>query len=290
MKPITDPPRALAWVLTALMAAQAGLGLLLAEQYRDVERIRAAWLGNDWITLGVAVPLLLLALHGGRRGSARSALLRAGLFAYGVYNYAFYVFGAALNAFFPLYVLALVASLLGLLAAGSRLDAAAVAAGFHPRTPVRALGAYFALVAVALTAAWLGIWGAHVFAGQPTPVEPEAFRLVAGLDLSLMVPALGGGGVLLWRRRAWGYVIAAVAGVQGSLYLLALSAGAAAAVGRGVVEPPGELPVWGTLAAATTAATVTLLLCAGTGGRGRQGALEAGSRAALRARAREAAP
>ena len=59
--------------------------------------------------------------------------------------------------------------------------------------------------------------------GRPTPIEPEAFKLVAALDTVLMVPALAGGGVLLWRRNVWGYIVAAIAGVQSSLYLLVLS-------------------------------------------------------------------
>jgi hypothetical protein len=40
------------------------------------------------------------------------------------------------------------------------------------------------------------MWTAYVFAGRPTPVDPEAFKIVAALDLSLMVPALTVGGIL----------------------------------------------------------------------------------------------
>jgi hypothetical protein len=109
------------------------------------------------------------------------------------------------------------------------------------------------------------MWAAYVFAGQPTPIEPEVFKLVAALDITIMVPGLALGGVLLWRRRAWGYVVAAIAGVQGSLYLLVLSINSAVAILRGLAEAPGELPLWGTLAVTTTA--VTFLLLANVRGR-----------------------
>jgi len=99
---------------------------------------------------------------------------------------------------------------------------------------------------------------AHVFAGRPTPIAPEAFRLVAALDTVLMVPALAGGGILLWRRNVWGYVIAAMAGVQSSLYLLVLSINSIVFVARDLAEWPGEIPIWTSLAAATSAATVLL--------------------------------
>jgi hypothetical protein len=56
-------------LLALLMLTQCPLALLLPDQYRDVEWIRATWLGNDWVTLVVAIPLLWL---GGRRAAAGS--------------------------------------------------------------------------------------------------------------------------------------------------------------------------------------------------------------------------
>jgi len=105
----------------------------------------------------------------------------------------------------------------------------------------------------------MGTWAAYVFAGRPTPVATEAFHLVAALDMTLMVPALVTGGVLLWRRGPWGYVIAAAAGAQASLYLLVLSVNSAISISRGIVAAPGELPIWGTLLVLTSAATAWLL-------------------------------
>jgi len=74
----------------------------------------------------------------------------------------------------------------------------------------------------------------------------------------MMVPALVCGGVLLWRRRPWGVVLVAIAGVQGSLYLAVLSINSLIAIERGLAMWPGELVVWAPLAAVTV--TVTLLL------------------------------
>jgi hypothetical protein len=167
--------------------------------------------------------------------------------------------GAALNAFFPLYIAALVVSVVTLILTLSRIEVAEIAASFRPKTPVRIVGGYLVFVAVGLTVVWMGMWAAYVFADQPTPIEPEAFKLVAALDLTIMLPALAFGGVLLWRREAWGYVVAAIAGIQGSLYLLVLSSNSVVFILRGLAEAPGELPQWGTLAVSTTAVTVLLL-------------------------------
>ncbi|MCX6027671.1 MAG: hypothetical protein NTY23_15730 [Chloroflexi bacterium] len=218
---LTAPVR-LSLGLAATMVAQSALGLALHAEYRDAAWIRATWLGNDALTLALAVPMLLGGLALARRGSTRGVLLWLGMLAYGVYNYAYYLFGAALNVFLPLYVLPLVLSVVTLILTLSRTDATALAGQFRPRTPVRLLGGYFVFVAAGLACVWLGMWAAYVFAGRPTPVESEAFKLVAALDLSLMVNS----------------------GIQ---------------ILQGNVAAPGEIPVWGTLALFTTAATGVLV-------------------------------
>lgn len=149
------------------------------------------------------------------------------------------------------------------------IDAASVAAGFDPRLPVRAIGGVLTAIGVGLAVAWTGMWAAHVFAGHPTPVDPEAFKIVAALDLSLMVPALVVGGVLLWRREPWGYVIATLASVQGALYLLVLLVNSVLVVIRGLVPAPGEGPLWGALALVTGAIAARLLAAASANPRSR---------------------
>jgi hypothetical protein len=97
-------------------------GLAFQAVYRDVEWIRATWFGNDWVTLIVAAPLLFIGLVRTAVGSVRGLLLWLCLIGYALYNYAFYLFGAALNAFFPLYVVALVLAVTVLILALSHID------------------------------------------------------------------------------------------------------------------------------------------------------------------------
>ena len=239
--------RRLSTVLLAVMLTQALMGLAFRAAYRDVEWIRTTWFGNDWVTLVVAAPLLLIGLRRTAVGSVQGLLLWLGLIGFALYNYAFYLFGAALNAFLPVYVVAVVLAATVLILALSQIDAIRFAHSVRPTAPVRLLGGSLMFIAVGLASAWIAMWAAYVFAGRPTPVEPEAFKLVAALDLSLMVPTLGIGGVLLWRRRPWGLVISAIASVQAALYLLVLSVNSVVSIHRGLTNGPGELPIWGTL-------------------------------------------
>ena len=255
----TFPARKLTWTLAALMAAQAILGLVRRDLYRDPGWITATWLGNDWTTLLLAVPLLLSADVAMHHGSTRARLVFLGVVSYAIYNYAFYLLGAALNAFFPLFAACVIAAGALLIQSVSRTDAGAVGRSFRKSTPARAIGGLMCLIATGLTAVWLTMWARYVFAGHALPVEAEAFRLVAALDLTLLAPVLFTGGILLWRRRPWGFLLAPVAGIQSALYLLVLAVNSVIAIRRNLAATPGELPIWGPLALVLAAATGILL-------------------------------
>jgi hypothetical protein len=246
------------------MGTQSLLGLVFPQWYRDVEWIRTTWFGNDLVTLIGGVPLMLLGAALSRRGSLRGTLLWLGVLGYAIYNYAFYLFGAALNVFFPLYIAALLASSFTLVRAVVHLDRQVLAALRRSGGRVRAVGVFLGVVGAGLPIVWLSIWAAYVFAGRPTPVEPEAFKLVAALDCVSMAPALFLGGLWLWRGHAWGYVLAAIASIQGSLYLWVLSINSAIFVERGMAQAPGELILWGTLAALMSSSAILLLVHAPT--------------------------
>ena len=250
------------WLVSAvvgLVTVQAVAGLWWRGAYRDAPWIQAGWLGNDVVTLVAAVPLLLVGMVFANRGETVGELLVGGVLSYVVYNAAFYLFGAALNAFFPLYAGILVTGILALASVQRSLVPDRVARAFAAGTPVRLLGGGLFLIGAGLCGTWLVMWAAHVFKGWPTPVQADAFRLIAALDLTCVVPVLTVGGVLLWRRKPLGYVIAPIGSVFAALYLLVLSAGSAAAIGHGLAEAPGELPIWVTLFVAVTAIAGTLI-------------------------------
>ena len=255
----------LSTALAVLMAIQAVTGLSLQRYYKDAGWIRATWFANDWVTAVVAVPLLSIGLVRAARGSVRGELLSFGLSAYAAYNYSFYLFGAALNPFFLIYVVAFVLAVGALVLGLSQIDVVRVAGNVRATVPVRIVAGSLVLIGMGLACVWIGMWAAYVFAGRPT-VEPNAFRLVAALDLTLLVPVLTVGGGLLWRRKPWGYVLAAIASIQGALYLLVLSVNSAVAIHRGITPAPGELPLWGALAVFTTALAVVLLASIPDGG------------------------
>ena len=91
----------IAAILTALAATA---GLFIPGLYQDSEYLITVWQGNDWVTLIVVVPALLITLYLSEQGSIKAWLIWMGLLLYLFYNYAFYLFATAFNAVFLAYV------------------------------------------------------------------------------------------------------------------------------------------------------------------------------------------
>jgi hypothetical protein len=247
-RPVASRAGAAAWRLSAavalLMAAQASIGLTVPSLYRDTGWVTAAWYGNDLVTLGVVVPVLAWALWAAARGSPRAELVWYAMLGYATYNYAYYLFGAALNVMFPVYAVLFVLPLIALVLALGSLDAVAVAERFASGTPRGMIAGYMLLTAIGLTTAWLAQWAAYVAAGTVPSIGVDAFQLVAAMDLTFMVPWFAIGAVLLWRRAPWGFVVAPLIVMQGAAYTLVLTATSAVAASRGVAGTAEQIPIW----------------------------------------------
>lgn len=249
----------LSWVIAGLMTAQALVGLLYPSVYRDVAWIVAAWFGCDVVTLLGGVPLVVAGLLGMRRGSARAELVWFAGLAYGVYNYGYFALGAHLNPLFPVFILLFVACTWTLILALASADAERIGAHFGAKVPVRTVAGYMAFTGIGLGIAWLAQWAAYVFAGTVPSVGEGPFRLVAVMDLSFMVPTMLVGCVLLWRRNAWGFIIAIMSITQGATYTAGLTVASVAGGLRGVEGVMEQAPVWGAWTVVGAAAAIALL-------------------------------
>lgn len=220
--------RVLSLVILGLMLAQSLLGLLVPGLYPEQAWAIAALRGNDLVTLVVVVPALAVALHrSATRASAASVAVWLGLLFYGVYNYAYYAFGAAFSGVFLLHVAAFSASTYAVVLLGSSLEVGAVAAGIRTGPAARAVAAFTTLIGAGLVAAW-GTFSVRFAVTGLLPADvmpPAAVHLVYALDLGVLAPAFIVSGVLLWLRRPWGAVLAAAANVSAAAYLLVLEVG-----------------------------------------------------------------
>lgn len=255
------PAYVLSMIIVALTVVAAIGGLLIRDLYRDSLFITAGWFGNDLVTLAVAVPVLIVALALSMRGSQRAQLVWLGMLDYTLYNYAFYLFGAALNRFFLIYVALFTLSAYALIFGLANIDVKGIAQRFQAKTPIKWISGYMLVWALLLGVAWTAQFLSFAATGQlpQNGLDEGAFKLVAALDLSFVVSGVALAAIWLWNRRPWGYVLAAVFNVKGAVYTLVLTAGSLSAASAGIEGAAALVPLWAFLGTASLIAVLFLL-------------------------------
>jgi hypothetical protein len=237
----------LAAVVAVGAMVAAGLGLLLDGVYGSDEATVQMLRGFDAVTLLVIGPGLLLAVRSDRHGSTRGRLLAASLLAYLGYTYAYYLLGAGFTDLMLLHAPLFTATLVAL---GLALrDLPTPGPTHRSRGAARVAAGVLGLLAVSLGAMWVYAclaWAVDgtIPAGSSLVESETVVHLGIVLDLTLLVPLYGAATVLLWRRRAWGFVLATLALVAGTLhqvsYVVALLFQYAAKVPGSVLMDPVE--------------------------------------------------
>ena len=209
----------LSGAIAVLMVIASAAGLLVDGLYRDGPWAREALRGGDLTTFMVAVPVLVASVLFARRGSRAAQAVWLGALAYSLYNYAYYVFGAAFNDIFVLHIALFSLSIAALVLAIANIDVAAIAARFRRVRGAKVIGGFLALVGTVLGGLWLflairfAVTDA-LMAGLPA----DGIHLVFAIDTSLLVPALVTAGILLWRRTVQGFVFGTAMAVMGAMY------------------------------------------------------------------------
>jgi len=206
-------------------AASAG-GLILGNLYRDNTFVASLWKGNDLVTLVVAVPMIIAALVLSMRGSQRAQLVWLAMLNYMLYNYAFYLFAAAFNWFFLIYVALFTLSIFALIFGLVNIDVNGISKKFRARTPVKWISGYMLFVALGLSTIYISQSIGFVATGQLPEIVLKTGHptsIVFAIDLSLLVPVFVLGAICLWKRKPWGYVLATMSMVKGAVYTLVLT-------------------------------------------------------------------
>lgn len=217
-------------------------------------------IAGDVVTLCLGIPLLAVSAWLYRRGSLRGALLLAGTLGYFLYTYASMAFLAAFNPLFLVYVALFSLSLFAFILSLMSIDVAALPGRFSARLPRRGIAGVLFAIGGFLLLAWLGRVMPAILTGTP-PFGLESYTtlVIQALDLGLIVPLTILAGVLLVRRRPFGYLLAAVALLKGLTMATAVSAMAFGQVLAGVAVSPAELVIFPGLALANAAMAWALL-------------------------------
>ena len=194
-------------------------------QYDSVAKA-TAFRGFDWANLFVCIPALVLGIVLYRRDQLKGQLLLGAIFTYVAYIYLIGVMGNAFNGLFLIWTGLFATGLFGLVLLLTSMDISTLpeklARGFSRRT----FAVYLLGLGIFLPFPYL----ADIITAYATGTPPRALEIyttleLAALELGVMVPLHITGGVLLWKGKAWGYVLAGLLPFAASLTFIALSIG-----------------------------------------------------------------
>lgn len=177
----------------------------------DSISIVAQGTAQDIVTLAIGIPLLILSLSMSLKGSLKGRLLLTGTLGYFLYTYISYVFLWMYNPMFIVYVMLMSASFFAFILSMMSVDINSLSTGFNKELPVKFLGGFQIFFAVALCILWMGKIIPTITNGTvPLGLEHYTTLVIQGLDLGFIVPIALLSGVLLIKRKPFGYLLSSV--------------------------------------------------------------------------------
>lgn len=194
--------------------------------YKDMSaEVAPQGIAQDYVTLFIAIPLLIFSFFKWRKGALVGKYLFAGTLGYFLVTYLFYTVMGMYNKMFLAYVILMGASFYSFLLALLSFEVKGLSNRFKSSTPVKITGGFLLFSSVTIALLWLSIVVPPLLDGTIIPRQAEHYTtlIVQGLDLGILLPAGFISGVLLIRKKESGYLFAPVYFIFLSLLMTALT-------------------------------------------------------------------
>jgi hypothetical protein len=189
-------------VVAALIAIASIAGLLYQTIIYPTDELLQSFVPNDVVNLLIGLPILLGSMWLARRGKLVGLLFWPGALFYVFYTYIVYIFSMPLNMAFLSHLTLVTLSCYAMIGLLGCIDWKAVQQRLVGSVPERAGGGVLAGLGILLFARVIIVLGNAITSQTPIPPTELALNIV---DFTI-APAWVIGGVLLWRREAFGYV------------------------------------------------------------------------------------
>lgn len=236
-------------VLIVTLASIASLtGIIYTDIYRDNEFVNQVWLGNDIVTIGLGIPLLIISLIL-RKSRIKFRFVWIGCLWYMIYNYIFYIYGATFNKLFLVHTAIVILSIYAFIILLISLDYKYLRNFLKENTsiPFRRVSLYLMLFGISIGSLWI-IMSFQFIATDVVPIgitqTGHKSGIIFATDLVFLISHLIVGAVLLWKKSVWGFIISSTLCVKGCLYPVVLALGGYLAYRKtGIYDPltPGYI-------------------------------------------------
>lgn len=169
-------------------------------------------IAQDYVTLFIGVPILLIGLCFARKGSIRGRFVLSGALGYFLLTYLFYTAMAMYNAMFLPYVFLLSMSFFAFILVLSSYNISKVKNSFYNEKIFSITGRFLIINSLMIGILWLGVVVPPLLNGDIYPKEVQHFTtlIVQGFDLSLFLPIGFVSGLLAIKKKHHGYLFSTI--------------------------------------------------------------------------------
>lgn len=179
----------------------------------------------DIVTLFLAIPLLAIAIIFTLKGSLKGRLLLTGTLGYFLYTYMSYSFLWNYNTLFLVYVILMSTSMFAFILSLMSFELDRIPSLFKKRLPIRFLAGFQFFIALMLGLLWIGKIMPSITSGAiPIGLEHYTTLVIQGMDLGFVVPIALISGVLLLKRKSFGYLFTSIIIIKAITMLTSITA------------------------------------------------------------------
>lgn len=209
---------AFSFLIAILMATVSVAGLLYRTTIYPTEELLRAFVSNDVVNLFIGLPILLGSMWLAWRGKLVGLLCWPGALFFVLYNYIVYAFASPLNWAFLFYLALVMLSVYSLISLVASIDGKAVHQRLTGAVPERFAGGVLVGLGFLFFLRVIGVIVNALINGT-LMAETELATNTADFFIA---PAWVIGGILLWRRKEFGYVAGLGLLFQASMLFIAL--------------------------------------------------------------------
>lgn len=211
----------------------------------DSVSVAAQGIAQDVVTLIIGIPMLLLSLFFARKGLLKGRLLLTGTIGYFLYAYTSYTFLSMYNSLFLVYVMLMSACLFAFILCIMSFDIEALKSSFSHKLPVRFIGGFQLFIAFIVFMMWMGRIVPPMMAGSiPIGIEHYNTLVIQAMDLGIIVPASILSGIMIIKKKDFGYLLSSIIIIKGLTMLTAITAMLIGMIKAGVEVSVVEMTVF----------------------------------------------
>ncbi len=181
-------------------------------------------IAQDWVTVVLGIPLLILSCIFSRKKSLRARILLAGTLAYFLYTYMSYSFLCMYNPLFLVYVALMSMCFFALILVLISFDLQLIKKAFNDDLPVKTIGILIIVFACAIALMWLGRIVPPLINDEiPSGLDHYTTLVIQAMDFGFVIPVSILSSILLMHRKPVGLLLSSVMCMKGATMLTSLT-------------------------------------------------------------------